>query len=161
MKRRAVEIANHFIFPSKPYKFELVGSVARGDDYPHDIDYLITVSKIQDDYLSKIRIEEPYEITDYDACGVYNCYFKIKLPQKRKILINLFLTNKKDYVYAKIGRRLDKGHLIHYKKLANQKGLRLTNNGLFNLHTGKRSNLKFTCNTLLKYLDSPIYNVSN
>ena len=102
MKRRAVEIANHFIFPSKPYKIDLVGSV----DDPNDIDYLITVSKIQDDYLSKIRIDKPYEITDYDACGVLHCYFKVKLPQKRKILINLFLTNKKDYV-----RLLDKGHL--------------------------------------------------
>jgi len=136
MKRRAVEIANHFIFSYKPYKIDLVGSVARGDDDPKDIDYLITVSKIQDDYLSKIRIDKPYEITDYDACGVYNCYFKVK------------------YVYAKIGRLLDKGHLIHYKKLANQKGLRLTNKGLINIETGKRSTLKFNCNTLLRYLDS-------
>jgi len=154
MKRRAVEIANHFIFSYKPYKIDLVGSVARGDDDPKDIDYLITVSKIQDDYLSKIRIDKPYEITDYDACGVYNCYFKVKLPQKRNVLINLFLTDKKDYVYAKIGRLLDKGHLIHYKKLANQKGLRLTNKGLINIETGKRSTLKFNCNTLLRYLDS-------
>jgi len=148
MEKVAKDIMSHFIYPSKPYNVEIVGSVARGEQKPHDIDYLITLDKMDNDFLNKVGIDLPYHIIEVLECGEYQCYFKVKKNNKRPILINLYLTDKKSYVFTKFGRLTDKGHLIHYKKLAADKGLLLNNTGLWGTDKQFRS-----INQLKKFLE--------
>lgn len=146
MEKRAVEIGNRLIFPYTPVKIDVVGSVARGDEDPKDIDYLITVKDVSSNYLRKVEIKDPFKITQWDNCGTYNCYFKVKntnYPHKRPILVNLFLTDTDSYIYAKLGRLYSKGDNICLRKKARQKGYTLNNYGLFSIETNRPIDRKF------------------
>jgi len=149
MDRVADDILHHFIYPYKPYKVEVVGSVARGVEQPKDIDYLITIPSMATNnlyatYLADMSMAEPYEITKVDKCGTYNCYFHVLNKQNNRThLINLFLTDKKHYFFGKLARLADKGHNIYYKKLARDKGLLLNNTGLYSLQTDEPITQKF------------------
>lgn len=131
MERVAKDIQKHFTYPYRPYKVEIVGSVARGILEPHDIDYLITLKQFDADFLNNVSVSYPYRITELNECGATQCYFKVQKYPKRSILVNLYLTNKESYMFSKFGRLTDKGHLIHYKKLAAEKGYILNNYGLW------------------------------
>jgi len=139
MEKVAKDIMTHFVYPYKPYKVEIVGSVSRGAEHPHDIDYLITLNDYDEDFLNKVGIAPPYRISEVDECGATNCYFKVQKYPKRNILINLYLTDKNSYVFSKFGRTIDKGHLIHYKILAQDKGYLLNNWGLWDKNDKSKS----------------------
>jgi len=153
MDKLAVDIGKRLIFPKMPLKIDIVGSVARGDENPKDIDYLITIPDISSNYLRKVEIIEPFKITQWDNCGTYNCYFKVKAPNRPSTLVNLFLTDRDSYVYAKVGRLLNKVDNIKLRKLARKKGYTLNNYGLFSLETGRNIERKFTSvNSLINFL---------
>lgn len=152
MNKLAHEIKSHFTYPYRPFKVEIVGSVARGEMHPHDIDYLITLIHFDPEFLNKVGVDSPFRITEVDECGETQCYFKVKKNMKRPILVNLYLTDRDHYIFAKFGRLTDKGHLIHYKKLAADKGLLLNNTGLWD-EDNKSKTFK-TINQIQKYLDA-------
>jgi len=156
MNKVADDILHHFSYPYKPYKVEVVGSVARGAENPKDIDYLITLPSMDSSYLANISMVEPYEITTVDKCGTYNCYFHILNKHSSKThLINLFLTDKKHYFCGKLARLAHKGHNIYYKKLARDKGLLLNNTGLYSLQTNDPISQKFNSVDCIKgFLES-------
>ena len=114
-------------FPSKPSKIDVVGSIGRGEPNYKDIDLLITVPTVTKDYLSNVTVKKPYKITNVRSCGTYNCYFTVEgFPE-----INLFLTNKEDYIYALLSRLKSKGQNIGLKRHAKRKGMKLSQYGLY------------------------------
>jgi len=124
-------LVKHIQFPYKPSKIEVVGSLGRGEAKWKDIDLLVTVPTITDNYLKDIKIISPTKMYKIRSCGTYNCYFTLRDNKHFYPEINIFLTDKKSYVFAKLARLRSKGQNIGLRRHAEQKGLKLSQYGLF------------------------------
>lgn len=116
----AKSVAKEFQRINKQLKLVIVGSIARGEENPNDIDYIT--------HLNLPNGKKVYH-TQYKG-------YKIDIWQYPNIKIGKFV------------RTTDKGHLIGIYNGLKKNGYRLTNQGILNLKTNKI--IPFTVKKIIK-----------
>jgi DNA polymerase/3'-5' exonuclease PolX len=105
----------------------IVGSIRRKEALVNDIDF-ITRKDLP------ILLEEFSNLYDIVVNALGEKYTSFTLSSDDlEIEVNIWKANDEyEYVQNKILRSLDKGHYIGLRKLANKKGLKLSEQGLYN-----------------------------
>ena len=116
----AKAIAKEFQRINKQLKLHLVGSIARGEENPNDIDYI-----------THLPLPNGKKIFHTKFKG-----YKIDIWQYPNVKIGKFI------------RTIDKGHLIAIHKGLKKNGYKLTNEGILNLKTNKI--IPFTIKKIIK-----------
>jgi len=112
----------------------VVGSIRRREDINNDIDFITT--KNLDVILDNFR--KIFDDIDIKVEGDKYVDFKVG-----DIEINIWKANNKiEYNHMKILRTLDKGHTIGLRRMAKEKGMRLSEKGLYNFRTKNYTTFK-------------------
>lgn len=104
-----MEVAKEFQRINNQLKLHIVGSVARGEENPNDIDFVTNLA---------LPNEKEVYHTKYDG-------YKIDIWRYPNVKIGKFM------------RTLDKGHLIAIYNGLKKNGYKLVDNGILNLETEK------------------------
>jgi len=104
----------------------IVGSIRRKEELVNDIDFVTKkdLPNLLEEFASLYDITVNTLGEKYTSFTLSSDHFKIE--------VNIWKANDEyEYVQNKILRTLDKGHYIGLRKLANKKGLKLTEQGLY------------------------------
>ncbi|MEK6894978.1 MAG: hypothetical protein AABX48_00490 [Nanoarchaeota archaeon] len=127
--RLVLNFASKIVKQLKSYskKIEIVGSIRRKSENPHDVDIVLIPKDIE-----KIKAFMSKKGKNIEA-GKERTFWRVD-----GIDLDLFYTNEEEWGAALLAFSGKKGSNIGLRVIAKNKGFKLTQHGLFNRKTGKR-----------------------
>jgi len=117
---------------NKGGKFEIVAGVAANKKYNEDLDILTTYN------LHQIKFKNNKVFSIVDKIGGKKRKTLLVKYKNNYIKVDIFNTTKNNFVFAKFQYTASKMYNIRIRVHAKSMGYKLSQNGLYNLKTGKR-----------------------